>query len=273
MRRLLHEIRLFLIALQFFTRVPIPAWVGFEPAWLQQCARYFPAVGAVVGLFSAAVFGLALLLFPSMIAALLAIVASVWLTGGFHEDGWADTCDGLGGAVSREKALLIMKDSRLGSYGALGLILLLGLKAATLSALAEQAPLLAVLLLFWGHMASRLAPLLLMRTLPYAGDTEHAKAKPLATQIGGRSLAAAALMAALLTLPLLCGPWPLRHLLLMIGTQLGAAALVLLWMHRWLRRRLGGYTGDNLGASQQLSELAMLLMALALLPHLGPAGA
>ena len=273
MRRLLHETRLFLIALQFFTRVPIPAWVGFEPAWLQQCARYFPAVGAVVGLFSAAVFGLALLLFPSMIAALLAITASVWLTGGFHEDGWADTCDGLGGAVSREKALIIMKDSRLGSYGALGLILMLGLKATTLAALADQAPLLAVLLLFWGHMASRLAPLLLMRTLPYAGDAEHAKAKPLATQIGGPSLAAAALMAALLTLPLLCGPWPLGHLLQMIGTQLGAAALVLLWMHRWLRRRLGGYTGDNLGASQQLSELAMLLTALALLPHLGPAGA
>lgn len=269
MHRLLHELRLFFIALQFFTRVPIPAWVGFEPAWLQQCARHFPAVGALVGLFSAAVFGGAMLLFPPLIAALLAIAASVWLTGGFHEDGWADTCDGLGGAVSREKALLIMKDSRLGSYGALGLILLLGLKAATLAALAERAPLLAVLLLAWGHMASRLAPLLLMRSLPYAGDAEHAKAKPLATQIGTGPLAAALLTASALTLPLLAGPWPTGEVLLMLAAQLGAVALTLLWMQRWLRRRLGGYTGDNLGASQQLSELMLLLTALAVLPHLG----
>lgn len=271
MHRLLHELRLFFIALQFFTRVPIPAWVGFEPAWLQHCARYFPAVGALVGLFSAAVFGATLLLFPPLIAALLAIAASVWLTGGFHEDGWADTCDGLGGAVSREKALLIMKDSRLGSYGALGLILLLGLKAATLAALAERAPLMAMLLLAWGHMASRLAPLLLMRSLPYAGDAEHAKAKPLATQIGTAPLAAAMLMTVVLTLPLLAGPWPPGDVLPMLAAQTTAAALTLLWMHRWLHRRLGGYTGDNLGASQQLSELVLLMAALAVLPHLGPA--
>lgn len=273
MHRLLHETRLFLIALQFFTRVPIPAWVGFEPAWLQQCARYFPAVGAVVGLFSASVLALALLLFPPMIAALLAMAASVWLTGGFHEDGWADTCDGLGGAVSREKALIIMKDSRLGSYGALGLILLLGLKAAALAALADRAPLLAVLLLAWGHMASRAAPLVLMRSLPYAGDAEHAKAKPLATQISTGSLAAALLMAAGFTMPLVSGPWPACASLGLLGAQLAVAALGLRWMHLWLRRRLGGYTGDNLGASQQLTELLMLLTALAVVPHLGLSGA
>ncbi len=282
MRRLLHEIRLFFIALQFFTRLPIPAWVGFEPAWLQQCARYFPAVGALVGLFSAAAFGLAMAFWPPWVAALLAIAASVWLTGGFHEDGWADTCDGLGGAVSREKALLIMKDSRLGSYGALGLILMLGLKAGALAALAERSPLLAAALLAWGHAASRLAPLVLMRSLPYAGDAEHAKAKPLATQIGLGPLAAALLMTLLcclllVVLPLFClprsgGPGPLSGLVVLIGLQCGAGALGLLWMQRWLRHRLGGYTGDNLGASQQLSELLLLLAALAVLPHLGLSG-
>ena len=272
MHRLLHELRLFFIALQFFTRLPIPAWVGFEPAWLQQCARHFPAVGALVGLFSAAVFGLALQLWPPLLAALLAISASVWLTGGFHEDGWADTCDGLGGAVSREKALLIMKDSRLGSYGALGLILMLGLKAGALAALAERSALLAAALLAWGHMASRLAPLLLMRSLPYAGDAEHAKAKPLATQIGAGPLLAALLSGAAFSLPLLAGPWPAHGVLALLGSQLLAASLGLLWMQRWFRRRLGGYTGDNLGASQQLSELLMLLAALAMLPRLGLAG-
>jgi len=127
----------------------------------------------------------------------------------------------------------------------------------------------AVLLLAWGHMASRLAPLLLMRSLPYAGDAEHAKAKPLATQIGTGPLAAAMLMAAIFTLPLLAGPWPPGDMLLMLAAQTGAGALTLLWMQRWLRRRLGGYTGDNLGASQQLSELLLLMAALAVLPHLG----
>lgn len=269
MPALRHELRLFFIALQFFTRLPIPAWVGFEPQWLQQCARYFPAVGWLVGLFSAGTFGLALMIFPPTVAALFAIVASVWMTGGFHEDGWADTCDGLGGAVSREKALVIMKDSRLGTYGALGLVLILGLKVAALAALAERSAPLAWLLLVWGHMASRLAPLLLMRSLPYAGDAEHAKAKPLATQISRGSLTAAVLMAAVFTLPMLAAPWPLPALLLLTGLPLLVAGLGVVGLHRWLRRRLGGYTGDNLGASQQLTEVLILLTALAVLPQVG----
>jgi len=228
----------------------VPRWVGYQAAWLQQCARWFPAVGTLVGLVSALVLWAALKLWPPAVAVGLSMAASIWLTGGFHEDGWADTCDGLGGAVSREKALAIMKDSRIGSYGALGLLLMLGLKAATLTALTANG--LALAGLVFAHTASRAAPVVLMRLLPYAGDIEHAKAKPLATQAGADTLALAlgwTLVTGLALLPLL-----------QLGAALLALAAIVLWMRRWLKRRLGGYTGDNLGACQQLSELAVLLV-------------
>ncbi|WP_198321095.1 adenosylcobinamide-GDP ribazoletransferase [Azohydromonas aeria] len=257
MRTLAHEARLFLIALQFFTRVPIPARVGFEPAWLQDCARHFPAVGLVVGAFGAAALLGAAALWPPAIAAGLGIAATVWLTGGFHEDGLADTCDGLGGAVSRARALEIMKDSRLGSYGALGLLLVLGLKAAALAALVARSPLLAAVALAWGHGASRCAPVLLMRLLPYGGDPEHAKAKPLALQVSATGVAVALGWVALASAAALAlGGAPAAAAL---PWALAAIAAVVLWMRRWLHRRLGGFTGDTLGAAQQLGELAALL--------------
>ena len=104
---LVHELRLFFVALQFFTRVPVPRWVGFEPDWQNQCARHFALIGVFVGVVAAVVLWAASWLLPLPVAVLLSIAATMLLTGGFHEDGWADTCDGLGGAVSRERALEI----------------------------------------------------------------------------------------------------------------------------------------------------------------------
>ncbi|MDC8785788.1 adenosylcobinamide-GDP ribazoletransferase [Roseateles koreensis] len=266
MRFFSHQIRLFFIALQFFTRWPVPAWVGFEPAWLQQCARYFPVVGTVVGGVAALVLWVASWIWSPAVAVGLSLAASVVLTGGFHEDGWADTCDGLGGAVSREKALLIMKDSRIGSYGALGLVLMLGLKAACLIALLESDPMLALWATVWAHTASRAAPVALMHALPYAGDAEHAKAKPLATQANGATLSVALAWVLLLSgavawlapreVPLLCAGW----------VAAGGATLA---MQAWLEMRLGGYTGDNLGATQQVTELVSLLSFAALINYSG----
>ncbi len=259
---LLHELRLFFIALQFFSRCPTPAWVGFEPGWLQQCARHFPAVGFCIGGFAAAVLWAALWVWPPMIAVGLSMAGSIWLTGGFHEDGFADTCDGLGGSVSRERALTIMKDSRIGSYGALGLILMLGLKAAALLALVEADPYLALLLTIWAHAASRAAPVWLMHSLSYAGDAEHAKAKPLATQADGATLCVAFAWVLVTGFGLLLlMPTQLPSLLL---AMLVAAGLTL-YLQAWLDRRLGGYTGDNLGATQQVVELGVLLSFVALL--------
>ena len=124
--------RHFLLAVQFFTRIPVTgrlaAWVGFSPQMLQRCAAHFPAIGWLMGAAAAAVLAVALDAlraqpYAPLVAAVLATITTVWLTGGFHEDGLADTCDGLGGGATREKALHIMKDSRIGSYGTLALVL------------------------------------------------------------------------------------------------------------------------------------------------------
>ena len=262
----LHELRLFFTALQFLTRVPVPRWVGFEPAWLQKSVRHFPLVGLFVGLVGAAVMGAARMLWPASVAAGLGMAATVLLTGAFHEDGFADTCDGLGGAVDRARALAIMKDSRIGSYGSVGLVLMLGLKAAALTEWLHASAGHALLLTVWTHAASRLAPLSIMQALPYAGDAEHAKAKPLATGIGRRAMLFATGCVLLVSAGVVALAsdllWPL------VGAVVVAALLC--WrLQAWLKRRLGGFTGDTLGATQQIVELALLLVTLTIWVRVG----
>lgn len=250
---LVQELRLFFVALQFFTRVPVPRWVGFEPDWLNQSARHFALIGVFVGVVAAVVLWAASWLLPMPVAVLLSMAATMLLTGGFHEDGWADTCDGLGGAVSRERALEIMKDSRIGAYGAMGLLTMLALKASALASLPTAWGCAALLL---GHTVSRAASTALIRFLPYAGDLEHAKAKPLAQRISSAGL----VVSCVWVLPVAGGlvlyqtRWVLPVVAGLLISVLGAV-----WCAGWLRRRLGGVTGDTLGATQQLTELLLLL--------------
>lgn len=253
MNQRLHELRLVFVALQFLTRVPAPRWVGFEPDWLNQSARWFPLIGLFVGAVAAGVLWAASAVFPPAVAVGLSIAASVLLTGGFHEDGLADTADALGGAVARERALEIMKDSRIGSYGALALLIVLGLKAAVLTAML---PALAAPALLLAHAASRAAAVVLIRWLPYAGDMAHAKAKPLARQVSRGGVAVALGSVAVLA-TMLAWRAPAQAPLVLAGLAL--LALGTAWSIRWLRRRLGGYTGDTLGATQQVTELLLLL--------------
>jgi len=262
----LHELRLIGIALQFLTRVPVR--VGrFEPAWLSDSARHFPLVGALVGAFGATVLWGAATLWPLPLAVTLSMAATAWLTGGFHEDGLADTCDGLGGAVDREKALAIMKDSRLGTYGALGLLFVLGSKACAVWTLAAESVALAAVALVFAHGVSRAGAIAVLASLPYGGDPGHAKALPM-TRRGGAPLAAAACAwtAAFAVAAGLSMPDHLGHA--RIALALGCAAAAVLGCAAWLRSRLGGYTGDTLGAVQQLGELTMYL-SLAALPGAG----
>jgi adenosylcobinamide-GDP ribazoletransferase len=264
---LVHELRLLMVAVQFLTRVPVPRWVGFEASWLNDCVRHFPVVGLGIGLFGAAVWGAAAQVWPPMVAVVLSMAATVWLTGGFHEDGLSDTCDALGGTVSRDKALLIMKDSRIGAYGALGLVLMLGLKAATLVGLAQHGAWWPALALVWGHAASRAVAVTLMRMLPYAGDVEHAKAKPLAMSVASGAVWVAWCWVGLASLFMaLLAPFkdPVAVLVPAMLAATLACLLVTLVCARWYRRRLGGYTGDTLGAAQQFSEVAALLAWLAM---------
>jgi adenosylcobinamide-GDP ribazoletransferase len=250
--RAVHELRLALIALQFLTRVPVPRWVGYRDEWLHESARHFPLVGAAIGATAALALLLASMVWPWPVAVLLSMAVTLIATGAFHEDGLADTFDALGGAVSRERALVIMKDSRLGTYGTVALIVVLVLKAATLIALASDA--LAALVL--AHTASRALPVLLIRVLPYGGDAESAKAKPLAQRVSAAGVGVAcAWVVAVASLLVVTGALPAQR----VALALVAACAVAWAMARWLRRRLQGFTGDTLGAAQQLGELAIYL--------------
>ena len=248
MSRIRSEWRLFLVALIFFTRIPVPM-ADFQETELNHATRYFPLVGIVVGLVAAAIFGLTILFWPRELAILASMAATILLTGAFHEDGLADAADGLGGGWEKQQVLTIMQDSRLGSYGAIGLFLMLLAKFEALTHL--SAPLLPGILIA-GHALSRFAAVLVIYTQSYV--RAEGKSKPLATRLSRNEL-------------MLAGGFGLLPLLLLVPKSLFAllpVALVWWWFSRKLIRRLGGYTGDCLGAMQQLCELAFYLGMLSL---------
>ncbi|HZH45619.1 MAG TPA: adenosylcobinamide-GDP ribazoletransferase [Roseococcus sp.] len=244
-----------LLAVQFLTRLPVPASAHFTPGRLRAATRFYPLVGALVGGLGALAFLAADALWPPVIAALLSLAATLPLTGAFYEDGLADTFDGIGGGLTRERALEIMRDSRIGTYGTAALLLAFGLKLGALAAL----PALAVAAaLPAAHGLSRFSAVVVIATSRYARD--DGTGKPTADGIAPASLAIAGGTAALL----------LAGLALATGVPaaLGAAAgLVLghLAMRRVFERKLGGYTGDCLGAVQQASEVGAWLGLLACL--------
>ncbi|MDR2188716.1 MAG: adenosylcobinamide-GDP ribazoletransferase [Azonexus sp.] len=249
-----REAAYFFAAIRFFTRLPVPARVGHSAAMLDAAARYFPAVGLLVGALAALVYLAALPLWPPAVAALLSMAATIYLTGAFHEDGLADTADGLGGGWDKTRILEIMQDSRLGSFGAVALWLGLTGKFVLLCAIA---PPLAPLAMLAAHAVSRYAATLLLASMNYVRDDSNSKAKPLATRLSAGGLAVATAFAVLGLLPL---PWPEA----LMGCLL--AALATLWLAAKFRRWLGGYTGDCLGATQQVAEIAFYLGVLAAWP-------
>lgn len=246
MRRWLRH---FFVAQAFFTRVPVPRWVGYEPDDLDRAAAFFPLIGLLVGVVVAAVWWLAAQVFPPRVAVLLSMAAGLLLTGAFHEDGLADAVDGFGGGYTRDDVLRIMQDSRIGSFGALALIIALGLKLELLSTL--PAPLLPGVLVV-AHGCSRWLSISLLLDLDYARP--QGKSKALATRMGASAFVFASLCG---VLPLLLLDWQAGLLCLLLlagGRQLFAA---------WLRRRIGGYSGDALGMAQQLAELVIYLVFVA----------
>lgn len=249
MLRPLDELRYFFTALGYFTRVPVPRWVGFERHYLNAAARYFPLVGLMVGGVGALVYLAALRVFPASVAVLLSMAATLLLTGAFHEDGLADCFDAFGGAYTRDDALRIMHDSRIGAFGAIALIVVLALKW---QALALLPPMRAVWLMIAAHAASRTFAISCLLTLDYV--RAEGKAKPVAQRM---SVAAFALA-------VICGlPW-----LFWPDWRLGCVSIAELIVMRfaigrYFVRRIGGYTGDCLGFAQQLFEVTIYLTGLA----------
>jgi len=246
------ELRSFLAAVQYFTRLPVPETVGHSQQLLDDASRYFPAVGVLVGVVSATALLLASFLWPPVVAAIIAVAASIWLTGAFHEDGLADAADGLGGGYGQQRILEIMRDSRIGTYGTLTLILSITLRVAVLSVLPVTT---ACVLLVASHASSRYAAVALMWCLPYAREDES-KAKPLS-----RNLSRSGLWVASTTTAFVVAIGAVLEPALLGGVL--PAVILVGWWYRVLQRNLQGYTGDCLGAAQQLAELGLFLGMLA----------
>jgi adenosylcobinamide-GDP ribazoletransferase len=246
-----RELEYFLGAVRFFTRLPVPGWVGHSAEALNHSARYFPAVGMLVGGIGALVYLGAAQLWPQPVAVLLSMAATIYATGAFHEDGLSDTVDGLGGGWEKLRILEIMKDSRVGSYGVVAMVLALLGKFTLLNALE---PALIPLALLAGHAVSRFCSTVLLATMDYVREDLLSKAKPLATRLspGAMLFALSFVIGSLTLLP------PEKTL---AGCAL--AALATFWLAGKFKRWLGGYTGDCLGATQQLSEIAFYLGVLA----------
>jgi adenosylcobinamide-GDP ribazoletransferase len=247
-----RQAKLLLCAVQFLTRLPTPSFVDFEPGWITRSARYFPLVGLGVGGACALVLLAAGQAWSGALPALLAVAAGVLITGGFHEDGLADTADGLGGGHTSARRLEIMKDSRIGTYGALALGLILAIKVAALATLPLTT---AALALVAAHGAGRTAAVAVMVLGRHVGDPSNAKYKPAPDGVSpGEFLLAAAL-----------GLWPLALLGLpgLVGAAVGCVLALLLALTA--RRLIGGHTGDVLGGVEQACELGVLLGVSAML--------
>jgi adenosylcobinamide-GDP ribazoletransferase len=239
-------LRQFLLAVQFLTRLPVPNRITTEEE-LGRAAAFFPLVGIVVGAGTAAVYLMALPVVSLPVAVLLALGFAGFITSGFHEDGLADTFDGLGGGWTRERALEIMRDSRVGTYGALALIFLVLGKFTILTQLEREA---VWRWLIVAHAAARWTVLPLCMWLPYARP--EGQGKLVARQITSTAFI---IGTATLLLTLLLLPWRAALIVLAVTTTITFFAGL------YFKRRLGGITGDCLGATNQITELLLYLTA------------
>ncbi|QJW89394.1 adenosylcobinamide-GDP ribazoletransferase [Spirosoma taeanense] len=256
---------LFFTALMFYTRLPAPKYIDHSADALNRATVFFPLIGIIVGGIGVATYWLGTVLFPpTFLPVLFGMVATVWVTGAFHEDGFADVCDGFGGGWTKEQILTIMKDSRLGTYGTIGLGLLLAVKFFALQALlsVEAFGWTVALKYVSAHSLSRLTAVTVIRALPYARDEpdDTAKAKPVAQGITTSQLVLAALLGLLPLLALVVYTSLWIYLLFLIPLALVRWRLV-----RFFGKWIGGYTGDCLGATQQLAEVIVYLSFVSLL--------
>lgn len=240
-------------ALVFYSRIPGPRHIPYNDTLLARGSRYFPLIGMLLAAAGAAVIYLLSQVLPASVAVLVGMAFMLLSTGAFHEDGLADACDGFGGGYNPEKILLIMKDSRIGTYGAAALCLLLLTRWQTLSLL-PLTQLAGVMICAAG--LSRAAAISISLFLPYQRLDLDSKAKPIARNLRRKDVILAWGFALL----------PLCFLPLNVSLAALASSIAIAFLAgRYYLRHLGGYTGDCLGAAQQVCELAVLILGLALL--------
>ena len=244
-----QEWQAFWLAVGFLTRIPMLVRIDYSPQLMNQCSVYFPVVGLILGVLYATLYAAIALIWSPWVCVILVTGFHLWITGAFHEDGLADSADGLGGGYTVEARLRIMKDSRIGTYGTVALVMALLLKVALLS---ESSPIWLALLI--APCVARLTPLILMRFMSYVSDPDSSKSKLVADSFSTERLVYASVFVILI-----CGlltPWAPA---LILFSAFSISLVGLLWGQQ-LKRNLGGYTGDALGASVVFTELILLTL-------------
>jgi adenosylcobinamide-GDP ribazoletransferase len=248
-----NELRIFFTALMFYTRIPCPAWVDHSEDYLNKASRYFPLMGWLVGLAMTLVLCASLFIFPVSVSVLLALAVSVLMTGAFHEDGFGDVCDGFGGGWTKSKILEIMKDSQVGTYAVVGLIVLFALKIAALISLLELDQWFALKSLVLAHVLSRWSALTVIYTHSYSREDASSKIKPIAKELTLKNV-------------LIGSVWVLPALVLFNSWWIVAVFVPVYGMKGYLaayfQKWIDGYTGDCLGATQQINEVVILIFCL-----------
>lgn len=236
-----------LAATSFLTRMPMPKWVGSHSQAIAQASRWFSLVGLMIGMVAAITLYSLSLLMGQDLAVVLTLVAIILFTGAFHEDGLADLCDGFGGGWQAERKLAIMKDSQIGAYGVLALVSVFSIK---LIALMQMPLMLACSSLIICHAGSRAVAGLVAVFLPYARHDANNKTPQKDAPLPFKNR----------LILLFFGTLPL--LLLPVGTAvalMGIWLLTFVYLIKLMNRHIQGYTGDTLGASQQIIEIMGLI--------------
>jgi len=248
----------FYAALMFYTRLPVPKNTPHSAEILNKSRAYFPVIGIIIGLIAVLTYVVGNLFFSTQISVALSMVATILATGAFHEDGFADSCDGLGGGWKADQVLTIMKDSRIGTYGSVGLISILGLKFLVLYELATISFTVLAFSLIAAHTVSRLLASLTIESHKYVQVSDQSKSKPITeNSLSSPDLHASFFISAIPVLLLACvSPVPTLLALLL-------ATIVAKLFARYSEKRIEGITGDILGAIQQLSELTIYLAFIA----------
>lgn len=244
----------FFTALQYFTRIPVPKWTEelYHPTILNKSRTYFPLMGWIVGGIGYLVYYLCIKIFPLSLSVAFSILATILITGAFHEDGFADTCDAFGGGTNSQQILSILKDSRIGTYGTIGLVFILGIKYLILFELNQMSPKHFLAIYVYSHSMSRFFSSLTANKIPYARMDLKSKAKPIAqTQLNLIRMSFGFVIAVLPS-------FLAENYYLFIPSTIPA------WItqykaQNYFLKRIGGYTGDCLGAIQQLTEVVIYL--------------
>ena len=241
------QFQIFIAAIMFYTKIPVRIKTVYSDEVMNSSTRYLPFIGWVAGGAGALVYGTCSYVMPEPLGVFFAMTTVVLLTGAFHEDGFADFCDGFGGGYTREKILAIMKDSHIGTYGVIGVVSML---AARFGALVSIQDFSIPLVLLAAHSFSRLMPVIVINSTAYARPPETSKIKA----IGHKGKPYELIIASVFGLTWLCFI-PITFVLAIIP-----ASLLTTYIFRmYLNRKIGGYTGDCLGALQQIIELEFYL--------------